>query len=380
MREYRAMADPQAEARIRDLERRMAAMPGSRIFVGLAEEYRRAGRFADALATLRTGLEAHPTYLSARIAVARLYQEMGRDDEAIDAFGRVLATDRENLVAAKALGELHARRGSAVEAVKKFKLYRALSGDRAFDDRIAALEMDAKSEPAPPAAPPPAAPAEARMFDPINFSDSSAEFRFDPSATLTLSTLEFSPEPTPPAELEAPPAEPVPSTDFVSGSGATPPASQSPEFAAAPPPGSLADVTLPDVGAAAEAASAASPVEASRPGVAAEEPFPSGPGGLSRATTPAEEREAAIETPPELPPSRTLAELYEKQGFREEARRIYERLAEEHPEDESLTRRIAAVRRETPAPLPLDPPARRRRALEEWLVRVKANAAPGARS
>ena len=132
------MADPQSAARIRDLEQRMAAMPGSRIFVGLAEEYRRAGRFSDALATLRTGLEAHPSYLSARIAVARLYQEMGRDDEAIDAFARVLATDRENLVAAKALGDLYARRGNAVEAVKKYKLYRALAGDRAIDAKIAA--------------------------------------------------------------------------------------------------------------------------------------------------------------------------------------------------------------------------------------------------
>jgi hypothetical protein len=71
------MKDLQSEARIRDLEQRMAAMPGSRIFVGLAEEYRRAGRFADALAILRNGLEAHPTYLSARIAIARLYQETG---------------------------------------------------------------------------------------------------------------------------------------------------------------------------------------------------------------------------------------------------------------------------------------------------------------
>src|SRR5512140_1944151 len=144
-----------SEERIRDLEQRMAAMPGSRIFVGLAEEYRRAGRFADALAILRNGLEAHPTYLSARIAVARLYQETGRVDEAVEAFSKVLAADRENLVAAKALGDLYGRQGNPVEAVKKFKLYRALSGDRSVDERIAALEREVKSEtgPAIPAAP-----------------------------------------------------------------------------------------------------------------------------------------------------------------------------------------------------------------------------------
>src|SRR5580765_163981 len=203
------MKDLQSEARIRDLEQRMAAMPGSRIFVGLAEEYRRAGRFADALATLRNGLEAHPTYLSARIAIARLYQETGRVQEAIDAFSKVLVSDRENLVAAKALGELHGRQGNSVEAIKKLKLYRALSGDRAGDAQIAAREREVKAEPAAPhvsatpAAPPvtvaaapaaaPGAPsaAESRLFDPMNYADTSGAFDLGPNSTLALSTLDF---------------------------------------------------------------------------------------------------------------------------------------------------------------------------------------------
>jgi hypothetical protein len=161
----------------------MAAMP-LRIFVGLAEEYRRAGRFSDAMATLRNGLEAHPTYLSARIAIARLYQETGRVQEAIDAFSKVLVSDRENLVAAKALGDLYGRQGNAVEAIKKLKLYRALAGDRSVDERIAALEREANPEPAaphdvpgPPSFPPAAAAAPAasssaasRLFDPMNYA------------------------------------------------------------------------------------------------------------------------------------------------------------------------------------------------------------------
>jgi len=375
MREYGPMADPQAEARIRDLEKRMAAMPGSRIFVGLAEEYRRAGRFGDALATLRTGLEAHPTYLSARIAIARLFHEMARDEEAIEAFARVLAADRENLVAAKALGDLYARRGDPVEAVKKYKLYRALSGDRSIDDRVAALEKESKPE--VPAAPPPpaAAPAEARMFDPINFSDSSAEFRFDPAATMTLSTLEFSPEPSPAPVLDAPSASAPAAAPASSVSGG--PAG---EPAGAPPSGSLEDITLPDlIVRGGETAPEAAPrsFPETLPGLAAEETT-SEPEAPSRPAAPAEEREASKEPAPELPPSRTLAELYERQGFREEARRIYERLAEEHPEDESLTRRIAAVRGDTATPpAASDPRGRRRRALEDWLDRVKANAASG---
>ncbi len=361
------MADPLAEARIRDLEKRMAAMPGSRIFVGLAEEYRRAGRFGDALATLRTGLEAHPTYLSARIAIARLFHEMGRDEEAIEAFAGVLAADRENLVAAKALADLYARRGDTVEAVKKYKLYRALSGDRSVDERLAALERESKPEIPKPAAPPASAPAEARMFDPINFSDSSAEFRFDPAATRSLSTLEFSPEPTPAAELVAPGTASAEAGAAAPVRPAAEPAEPAPEWAP-PAPESLADITVPDLivrGAEPDETPLSSET---RPGVPVPDSFAE-PEELARPTTPAEEREP----PPELPPSRTLAELYEKQGFREEARRIYERLAEEHPGDESLVRRLAAVRGDSAETT--DPRSRRRRALEAWLERMKANLA-----
>jgi len=357
----------------------MAAMPGSRIFVGLAEEYRRAGRFGDALATLRTGLEAHPTYLSARIAIARLFHEMGRDEEAIDAFARVLAADRENLVAAKALGDLYSRRGDVVEAVKKYKLYRAISGDRSTDERIAALERESKPEIlAPPASPTPhpPAPAEARMFDPINFSDSSAEFRFDPNATRSLSTLEFSPEPTPPAELEAPSAASPAAAAFdavVSERRGGEPSPEAPSWGA-PSSESLADITVPNLIVRGDPAAPAALPEA-HPGTMVPEPS-SEPDSLPREAAPAEARETPMDPVPELPPSRTLAELYEKQGFREEARRIYERLAEDHPEDESLVRRIAAVRGNAAAP-PEDPKERRRRALESWLARVKANAASG---
>src|SRR5215471_17267470 len=116
------MADPESYERIRDLEEKLSAMPGSRAFVALAEEYRRAGRHGEALATLTKGLEAHPGYLSAQIAIGRLYQEMGRENEAIEEFRKVMVTDRENLVAAKALADLYLARGEKVEAIKKYKL------------------------------------------------------------------------------------------------------------------------------------------------------------------------------------------------------------------------------------------------------------------
>ncbi len=178
------MAEPESDERIRDLEQRMAAMPGSRIFVGLAEEYRRAGRYEDALNTLRKGLESHPTYLSAQIALARLYQETWRTDEAIEAFSKVLTMDRENLVAAKALSDLYENAHNPVEAIKKLKLYRAISGDKAIDDRIEKMEALIH----PPEHPPeePAATMALRIDDLTLSPESVPEPSFDPNETINV--------------------------------------------------------------------------------------------------------------------------------------------------------------------------------------------------
>jgi len=375
------MADSQSAARIRDLEQRMAAMPGSRIFVGLAEEYRRAGRFADALATLRNGLEAHPTYLSARIAIARLYQETGRVQEAIDAFSSALASDRENLVAAKALGDLHWRQGNVVESLKKFKLYRALSGDRAVDERIAALEREAKMEgaapassPAPPAAEAhgPATTTPSRLFDPLNYADTSGAFELGPGSALALSTLEF----TPPEE----PDLPVETSRPLSPISEAPPSEEEPPVSVGetPPDGPFDDASPESTEGAGDSPPPAEVFDA--------EGFPEAGVSLSEEATPAAEGdlESAEEAPdaaatlspaiPDLPASRTLAELYERQGFPDEARQIYERLAADDPDDPSLMRRLARV--SEPVPLSSSDPAdRKRRALEAWLARVKANVA-----
>jgi len=106
----------------------------------------------------------------------------------------------------------------------------------------------------------------------------------------------------------------------------------------------------------------------------------------------AEEMAAADEFPsepgegssemPDLPPSRTLAELYERQGFPEEARQIYDRLDAE-PEGGSLSRADRFAPPAEPAEAPpgqaMDPRSRKRHAIEAWLSRVKTNASAGAR-
>jgi tetratricopeptide (TPR) repeat protein len=139
--------DPRAEARIRELRRRMGQST-SPLFVGLAEEYRAAGRLPEAIRALEKGLEAHQDYVAARVALARAYLEAGRTDDAAAMFSRALALDTANMVSIKSLAEIHVSRGEKIEAIKKYKLYHALSGDRAAEEIIGHLEEEIGPQPA----------------------------------------------------------------------------------------------------------------------------------------------------------------------------------------------------------------------------------------
>ncbi len=147
------MADPGAEARIRHLRRRVEQDSTSPFFVGLAEEYRAAGRLPDAIRTLDKGLQTYPHYVSAQVALARTYLEAGRTEDAVAMFTKALAEDRGNLVSARSLADIYLSRGERIEAIKKFKLYRAISGDRSVDEVIERIERDL-SPAAEPAAEP----------------------------------------------------------------------------------------------------------------------------------------------------------------------------------------------------------------------------------
>lgn len=97
--------------RIEELRRRVQSDPASIAFAALAEEYRRAGRFEEAIATCITGLERHPSYLSAHVTLGRSLLEVGRYEEAQEQLEHVLKLAPENLAAIRGLAEIHHRRG-----------------------------------------------------------------------------------------------------------------------------------------------------------------------------------------------------------------------------------------------------------------------------
>jgi tetratricopeptide (TPR) repeat protein len=334
------VAEASAESRIRDLERRLELDPGSRLFVALAEEYRKKGRLSDALSALQKGLLAHPSYVSAQVALGRVYLEAGQITEAIATFSKVLLADPGNLVSAKSLADLYLSRGESVEAVKKYKLYRALSGDRSVDELVAKIDKEI--------APPPPVARKAR-----------------PAAE---------PPPPPPSFVEpsAPPQRPLPA-----GREAAPLAD----------PFDITSVPFEPIGERTD-----SGVEEPFPLVSRDLPLETGP---RPPQAPEEEavtraiRISQLPPPPVAPPrepaqrtepglsGRTLADLYFAQGHYAEALRIYDELAAAKPLDEEVKRlRRDAEARLLPAgssseAARSDPALERRlakiRALKQWL-------------
>lgn len=97
------MAD---QHRIEELRRRVQLNPASIAFAALAEEYRRAGRFEEAVETCRIGLRRHPAYLSPRVTLAQALFALGRVDDARAELEWVLQRAPDNPAARRALGEI----------------------------------------------------------------------------------------------------------------------------------------------------------------------------------------------------------------------------------------------------------------------------------
>ena len=94
--------------------------PASIAFAALAEEYRRAGRYEEAIATCAAGLQRHPAYLSAHVTLGRALIEVGQYDEAREELEHVLRLAPENLAAIRGLAEIHHRRGELPESVEHY--------------------------------------------------------------------------------------------------------------------------------------------------------------------------------------------------------------------------------------------------------------------
>ncbi len=165
------------------LKERMSRDPFSRAFLQLAEGYRKAGRYDDAVRVCLEGLARHPTYHTARIALGRTYLEKGDLESARRALSEVLELAPENHLAAKLLAEVQRRMGDLHGAAATYRaILRHYPGDREIEALLRDLQEPRADEPpagTPSPGPPAPAPAAAPRARPVPSGSAATEPSFD---------------------------------------------------------------------------------------------------------------------------------------------------------------------------------------------------------
>jgi len=106
---------------IERLKERVDKDPNSKLFVPLAEEYKKAGMLDEAIDALMKGLERHPSYMSARVSLGKIYLEKGLLSEASAEFEKVVSAIPDNLYAHKKLAEIYRALSEREKAVEEFR-------------------------------------------------------------------------------------------------------------------------------------------------------------------------------------------------------------------------------------------------------------------
>jgi len=127
--------------RIDELRQRFEEQPDSRVYLQLADEYRRLGLPEEAIGVLEQGLAKRPKDLSGLVALGRCRLEVGQVDDALEVLEGVISRDAAHLVANKLLIEAYLRQGEADKARQRLELYKLLN-DR--DPEIEELEARLK--------------------------------------------------------------------------------------------------------------------------------------------------------------------------------------------------------------------------------------------
>lgn len=334
--------------RLEALRARWESDKGSRVFLQLADEYRRLGRTGDAVRVLEEGLAENPRYPAAQVALGRCHLETGRPAEAAEILERVVESDPTQMVAYRLLVDAYVAQGRPEEARQRLRVYSLLNdADPDIAElrrRIGQLERQGRPEAEPPA-PPPAAPPEpeagagaepaedearaAQEADPFpDLAEPSEGRRTEPEGDL------FGLAPAPQPRIERPTADepfdldltPPPSSPDLSSllEGAPPDAPAEPEepelvLGEAPPE----DAPPPGAPSAEEPAPEDVPAPSPEPPTAA---MATGAGEAPQADLPLPGRESDR-------PTVTLGLLYLRQGHTREAEEIFRAVLERDPDN-----------------------------------------------
>ena len=143
---------------IEKLREKVEKDPNSKLYVPLAEEYRKEGMLDEAIEVLRKGLEKQPGYMSARVLLGKIYLEKGQMNEARAEFESVVKSIPDNLYAHKKLAEIYRDTGEKNLAIKAFRTFlklnpmdeEALNSLRDIEDTYTEQPVQKLQEHAPP--------------------------------------------------------------------------------------------------------------------------------------------------------------------------------------------------------------------------------------
>ncbi|MDA8242478.1 MAG: hypothetical protein M0Z67_19175 [Nitrospiraceae bacterium] len=106
---------------IEKLKERVDKDPNSKLFVPLAEEYRKEGMLDEAINVLMSGIERQPGYMSARVSLGKIFLEKGMVNEARSEFENVINSIPDNLYAHKKLAEIYRDLGQKEMSIQSYK-------------------------------------------------------------------------------------------------------------------------------------------------------------------------------------------------------------------------------------------------------------------
>jgi len=126
---------------ITKLTERVTRDPKSKLFVPLAEEYKKMGDIEMSIHVLTEGLKNNPGYVTAKSFLGRLLMEKGDLAGAGKEFEEVVKAIPDNLLAQRKLGDIHALQGDSARALLHYKVAHSLNpADEEVSSFISDLE------------------------------------------------------------------------------------------------------------------------------------------------------------------------------------------------------------------------------------------------
>ena len=132
----------------------LAKEPGSKAFIPLAEEYGKAGMWAEAAAVLEDGLKTYPSFITAMVALGRAYDQINQPVKAKAILEEAVKLSPENLRAHRTLAKIYAAEGAKDAALVSCNIILAVNPQ---DQEALSLRatLGASASPIPPEPPRP---------------------------------------------------------------------------------------------------------------------------------------------------------------------------------------------------------------------------------